>query len=468
MRIVDLLSFIPAASPRFMRPSHLARAAALFERADREPVHAVLCFPPRFGKTEFLKHGIDRRLFVNPDTRVIYAGYSSRFSEKKSREARELFKRCGGRVNEDASAKADWRTAGGEGGVWATSVGGSVTGEGGDLIIIDDPHKGRAEAESALERDRVKQWFNDDVLSRQEPGASVFVVQTRWHPEDLAGSLIAEGWESVSLPALSNGKSLWPERYSAERLIEIREQIGEYSFSSLYQQAPVPKGGQLFQDVRFFDALPEVLRVGRGCDLAYSTKTRSDRSAAVVLGEAAGVFYVIDARAVRVPVPEFMAVIRTLDARHGAGMWHWYTSTTETGTAELATATAGVHIHAERASVDKFMRAQPLSAAWNAGKVLLPRSAPWLDALVAEFMAFTGVGDRHDDMIDAASSAFVSLGGSLATAPGRGIARPQFFRGAWGGGAPYGHALDAYPRPDHQVAPSVSGGMGARGGWQKW
>lgn len=415
--LVGLLDFVSAATPRFARPNHLAPVAALIERSAREPVRAVISLPPRHGKTELVKHAIAWRLLPDPALRVIFASYAQRFAEKKSREVRSLFRRIGGPLAPDATARADWRTDHDDGGFWATSVGGSVTGEGGDLLIVDDPHKDRAHAESAVEREKVRAWFFDDFLTRCEPGASVFVVQTRWHSEDLAGSLIAKGWQDVSLPALdAEERALWPERFTAEALKAIRDERGDYSWSSLYMQRPRPRGGALFRDVTFYDELPKTFRVGKGLDLAYSAKTRADRSAGVVLLESEGLHFVVDVRRLLMKVPDFLAVLATIDPRY-PGAWHWYTSTTETGLAELATEHAGVHVEPTRAAVDKFMRAQPVAAAWNAGKVLLPRNAEWLDDFVAEVCGFTGVGDRHDDQVDALAAAFDALGRG-ASAPG--------------------------------------------------
>jgi predicted phage terminase large subunit-like protein len=410
-KAVSLLDFIPRVSPRFTRPDHLAPVAALFERAMCEPVHAVISVPPRMGKTELMKHNIAWRLLQAPATRVMYASYGARLSEKKSRETRSIYLKAGGPIADDAQSRSDWRTGVDDGGMWATGVGGAFTGDGGELLICDDPHKGRAEAESALEREKVHEWFRDDFTTREEPGASTFVIQTRWHPDDLAGHLIGQGWEHITLPAIdSEGNALWPARYSAERLNEIRETIGEYSWASLYQQSPRPRGGALFGDVVFYDQLPSLYRVGKGCDLAYTAKTRADKSAAVVMLESEGIFYVADVRTAQVKVPDFLATLAIIDhAYHGP--WHWFTSTTEVGVADLATATAGVHVVAERAAVDKFMRAQGVAAAWNAGKVRLPRRAPWLDSFVSEICGFVGVGDRHDDQVDALSSAFTRLAG---------------------------------------------------------
>ena len=103
---------------------------------------------------------------------------------------------------------AEWETGRG-GGVRAVGVGGGITGYGAGLVIIDDPVKSRAEAESGTYRDRLYEWFNDDIYTRLEPGAPIIIIQTRWHEDDLSGRLIqemtdgGEHWDVISLPALA-------------------------------------------------------------------------------------------------------------------------------------------------------------------------------------------------------------------------------------------------------------------------
>ncbi len=109
-----------------------------------------------------------------------------------------------------ANSDAEWETSMG-GGLRAVGVGGGVTGFGADTIMVDDPIKSRAEAESAVYRDRVWNWFNDDIYTRLEPDGKVCIIQTRWHEDDLCGRLLreeAEGgekWTVVNLPALAEG-----------------------------------------------------------------------------------------------------------------------------------------------------------------------------------------------------------------------------------------------------------------------
>src|SRR5690606_18685649 len=179
-------------------------------------------------------------------------------ANSKSRTARRLAVDAGVSLADDAKTVSEWRTPEG-GGLLATGVGGPLTGQGiTGLGIIDDPLKNRLEAESALMRDRIWEWFTDVSASRLDPGASAIVVATRWHSDDLSGRLIADGWEYVNLPAINDdGQALWPERYDLERLREIEKQVGAYTWASLYQGQPVPRGGAVFDGVTTYDALPE-------------------------------------------------------------------------------------------------------------------------------------------------------------------------------------------------------------------
>lgn len=407
-RIKPLLEWIPLATPRFAPPVHLAPLTALLERTRREEVRAVVHAPPRHGKSETIWHGIAWLLLQQPALSVGYVTYAQRFSEKRSRRGRELARHVGVSLAGDASSKTDWRTGVDDGGVWATSISGAITGEGFKLIIVDDPVKDRATAESALEREKAYEWFNDVAFTRLEPGASCIVLQTRWHEDDLAGRLIADGWEHVRLPAIDDdGRALWPARYNAEKLREIREQLGEYAWSSLYQGEPRPRGDQLFGDVVFYDELPSGDgQCGIGVDLAYTEKKTGDYSVAVVVVRLGDLTYVVDVVRAQMLAPAFAARLVALRMQHPTASWRAYLAGTEKGVADFFTSTFDLALGAMRPNGDKFVRAQPVAAAWNAGKVLLPRRAPWLNAFVDELKSFSGVKDPHDDQVDALAAAF--------------------------------------------------------------
>lgn len=410
-KLVCLADFIPALSPRYARPAHLAPLIARLERALVEPLRLVVSVPPRHAKTETILHAISWWLLQRPDLQIAYVSYQATLSEKKSRKARELARRAHVAIADDASSRKDWRTGVDDGGLWATSILGPVTGEGFDVAIIDDPVKDRIAAESATLREQTAEWFGDTMFTRLEPHGSCIVVQTRWHEDDLAGRLIKQGWENVCLPALDDeGRALWPERWPAERLLEIRSRIGEYGWTSLYQGRPRPRGGALFQDAYYYEPpTPDGLRIKIGVDFAYSTKTHADYSVAVVLGQIGECFYVLEVLRMQVRAPDFLAALQSLRSRWGNAGVCGFVSGTERGTVDMMQS-LGLVMDARPAVGDKFTRAQPVAAAWNAGKVLLPRSAPWLDAFLSEVVGFTGVADVHDDQVDALAGAFASVG----------------------------------------------------------
>ncbi len=256
----------------------------------------IITMPPRHGKSETVTIRYAAwRLERDPKLNIILGSYNQKLANRFSRRIRAIVEERIPLAKDKRSAD-EWETKV-RGGVKAVGVGAGITGFGGSLVIIDDPVKNRAEAESRTMRDNVWDWFNDDIYTRLEPGAAIILIQTRWHEDDLAGRLLkqsadgGEAWERVDLPALAEesdplgrpiGEALWPERYSREDLEAIRRQQGTYSFSALYQQQPVPSDGGLFKREWFQHIVsrpPSGLVWARGYDLAVSTKTTSDHTA---------------------------------------------------------------------------------------------------------------------------------------------------------------------------------------------
>ena len=404
-----LLEYIPRITPRYGAPHHLAPLIERLERARIEPLRLVVSTPPRHGKTETLLHFIAQSLTKDPACQVAYIGYGTNFAQNKSRKTRDIAKRSGLEFARDQNSKANWRTGVADGGLWATGIDGEVTGEGFHLIVVDDPVKDRATAESPVYRDHHFDSFNDNIFTRLEPNGSCIVNMARWHPDDLAGRLIDQGWEYLCLPALDeHDEPLWGERYSKEHLAEIREQLGDYGWNSLFQGRPVSRGGAVFKDVHYYDGpVPTGARYVIGVDLAYSQKTRADYSVAVVMAELGGVVYLVDVVRVQLEAPAFGGRLAALQAKYGARAY-WYASGTEKGVADLLGAN-GAPVEWKAAVSDKFVRAQPTAAHWNKGAIKLPRGASWADEYVSEVASFTGVKDKRDDQIDATAAGFDEL-----------------------------------------------------------
>jgi predicted phage terminase large subunit-like protein len=370
----------------------------------------VVSTPPRHGKTECLIHGIAYLLAADPTLQLSYIGYAATFAEDKSRKAREIARAAGVPISPDAWARKNWRTGAGDGGLWATSIDGPVTGQGFHVMVVDDPVKDRAAAESAVQREHVYSWFTDTAFTRLEPNGSCIVVQTRWHPDDLVGRLIGDGWECVNLPAIDkDGRALWPERWPIEQLREIEQQLGDYGWNSLYQGEPRGRGSSVFHDAVIFERPPANLaRVCIGLDFAYTAKTHADYSVAVVMVELGGFFHVIDVVRVQEEPRVFRQRVANLHALYPNATAYAHVAGTEQGSVEFIRE-AGIPIVGVNARADKFTRALPAAACWNSGGIKVPKSAPWLDAFLAEVCGFTGVKDRHDDQVDALAAAYDGL-----------------------------------------------------------
>lgn len=408
----SLLRAVPFVSPKYSSPRHLGPLVDALQRAIAgEELRVVCSAPPRHAKTETVLHAIAWGLWKNPDLTFSFTTYADTLSRSKSRKARAIAGRFG--VELDARAVGEWRTPAG-GGVVAGGIGGPLTGHGVNIGIVDDPFKNRQQAESAAER-KVREEFLDDVLeTRIEPGGSIFLFGTRWTPDDLLGYALKKGgWLHINLPALNDaGEALWPERWSAESINKKRVRVGEYTFASLFQGRPRPRGGNVFGEPTFYSKLPTVFRSSHGLDLSYSAKTSSDYSVVVRMLYAAGKFYVVNVVRMQVRATQFKKVCRRLHKLDRHSPWRWYVSGTELGPADFFNEEPGVPVDAYTVSSDKFVRAMDYAAAWNRGDVLVPESAPWLDEFLDEHKDFTGSGKERDDQVDATTAAFDELYGS--------------------------------------------------------
>jgi predicted phage terminase large subunit-like protein len=407
-----LNDLIPRLSPDLETPRHLAPLVAAIESTAEKPDEFVISTPPQHGKTETCAHGLVWLLQRLPTRRHAYVTYEAERAEKISDKARELAHRAG--ITTKGNRKF-WKTPDG-GSLFATGIGGPLTGEPVDgLLLIDDPIKNRLEAESGVYRQRADDWLSSVALTRCHPSASKMVVQTRWHVDDLAGRVLNRGWTKIRLPAIDeNGLALWPEKRPLEFLEKYR-QANAYDWASLWQGEPRARGGAVFTDVVTYDPTQinwNGARAALGVDCAYSEKTHSNWSVGIVLYELDGIYYLRAVERHQIKMPAFKALLDALKQTWSVRRSRWYTSTTEEGTADL------LGIKAELARNDKYVRAQPVAAAWNAGKVRVPVNAPWADAFVSEIVSFTGIKDPQDDQVDALAAAYDVLAKSAASYDG--------------------------------------------------
>ncbi len=442
--VESLSDFIRRVSPELPPPAHLAPLIALIERARREVVRAVVSFPPRHAKTTTIEHGFAWWLAESPADTHAYVSYNDQQALSKSGPTRALALKAGVQLRADATGKSEWRTVQG-GGLLAAGIGGPLTGQGvSGLLVVDDPIKNYQESCSKTVRDEVWDWFTSVALTRSE-GASVIVVMTRWNEDDLAGRLAATGeWEIMNMPAVATGvgedplgraagEALWPERYPtatctnrgcthAGHLDDIRKTIGAFMFMSLYQGAPRPRGlgDGMFQrtEATMIDAVPaDVSEWVRRWDLAASEPTAEyrdpDWTVGVLMGRRRNGKYVIaDVVFIRKRADEVRKTILRTAKNDGrrvkVGIPKDPGQAGKDQAASFVKLLAGFSVFAEAETGDKTVRAEPLSAQWQAGNVEILKSQLWNQEFFEQMEGFPRAG-FHDDAVDASAGAFKKL-----------------------------------------------------------
>jgi predicted phage terminase large subunit-like protein len=308
----------------------------------------------------------------------------------------------------------------------ATSTGGTLTGRGGDLIIIDDPLK-PLDALSESKRNAANDWFLNTVLSRlddKRTGAIVIVMQ-RVHVNDLTGFVLSQSdeWTVLSLPAIAQGfeniplgagrfhqrrleEVLSPEREPREVLEQLRLQLGSDLFSAQYQQAPVPPGGAMIKRkwVRRYTELP-VEADGGFIVQSWDTATKGgpDNNWSVCttwLSTNDCQWYLLDVWRGWVDYPTLKAKVQELANRWRANQ----VLVEEAGTAiallqELRFRVTG--LKGIKPDKDKQTRMSIASAVFEAGQVHFPERASWLPDLEPELFSYPG--GQYDDQIDSIS-----------------------------------------------------------------
>jgi predicted phage terminase large subunit-like protein len=401
----------------------------------------MLFVPPRHGKSTLATiHYPAYRLEYTPGVRVVVACYNQTLAEKFSRRVRSLVRQRG-RVPLDPERQAvhDWLTLVG-GGLRAVGIGGGITGQGADLLIIDDPVKSREEANSEAYRERCWDWYTDDIYTRLEPGAAIVLIATRWHEDDLAGRILASeqaaDWTVVKLPAEAEaddplgrplGAALCPERYDLAALTDLRATLGEGAYAALFQQRPQPEGGLMFQRAWFgapvLAAPKEAMRI-RYWDKAGTLGGDGAATAGVLMArDASGVFYVEHVVHGRWGAVEREQVIQQTAAADGRQVTVWVEQEPGSGGKESAESTirtlAGFKVFAERVTGDKVTRAEPFAAQCAARNVHIV-AGDWNAGYLDEITVFPS--GRRKDRVDASSGAFNKLATLLRRTAGGAVA----------------------------------------------
>jgi hypothetical protein len=256
---------------RELQAPHLRMIDQAFKRiANGEQLQVMLTCPPRHGKSQRASRwGPLWYLRRNPTHRVMIASYGAELADDHGRWVRDQLKEyapaLGIRLNPASHAANRFdleqpRGSSVRGGMVTAGVGGGLTGKGFNLGIIDDPFKGNDDSGSPAQRDRVYDWYRSVFYTRRAPGASIILINTRWHEDDLSGRLLqneSHRWIQIDLPAIADspddplgrqiGEALWPSQYDEADLADTRETLGERIWYSMYQQKPRPLEGGVWK-----------------------------------------------------------------------------------------------------------------------------------------------------------------------------------------------------------------------------
>ncbi len=418
----------------FLPNWHLEAIAWHLEQVRRGAIRRLrIEVPPRSLKSVAASVAFPAFLLGHDPTRkIITASYSADLAAKHAADCRAVMRSAWyrrlfpqTRISPGKDQESNYQTAE-RGYRYATSIGGTLTGRGGDILIIDDPLKPE-DAMSQARREAVNGWYSRTALSRLNNKAvnAIVLVQQRLHMDDLAGHVDGlEDWTVLRLPAIAEedavipigpgrvhhrraGEVLHPAREPQAVLDALRRALGSATFSAQYQQRPVPADGELVRWSwfrRYAEAPPRSsMVIHQSWDTASKPEEHHDYSVCTTWGVVGDALYLLDVDRQRLDFPSLKRRVIEL-ARH----WQPRTLLIEdkgSGTALIqqlrAEANGIVYPTAFVPREDKLTRLHAQSARIEAGHVHLPERAPWLDDLRTELAAFPQ--GRHDDQVDAIS-----------------------------------------------------------------
>jgi predicted phage terminase large subunit-like protein len=411
---------------------HIDIICRLLEKVFKGEVRrSLVCMPPRYLKTYLISIAWTAWLLgKDPKARIICASYGAVLAEKFSADTLKLMRSAwyrrifpGTILDPKKQSKIEIGTTAG-GYRYATSVGGTMTGRGADIIIVDDPLKAN-EAHSPTARETCIEWFNSTVFTRfnHPKKGRMIVVAQRLHAEDLPGHLIeVGGWEQLILPAvnprdqtydvvagglkvrLHAGRILQPSRHDLADLEQLKKQMGEHDFEAQFNQCPVPPGGATFKEswIQRYDEPPKASRteaVIQSWDTAYEGDETVAYSVCTTWAKCPEGYFLLDVWRDRPNFPELCKQVYAHKKKFGAKMVIIEKKASGISLIEtihnIEKQPWLVYISPQKSKVE---RAQQQSVKFEQGKVWLPRQAEWLAAYEAELFTFPHC--RFDDQVD--------------------------------------------------------------------
>jgi len=454
---IDFMSFVKTMWPGFIHGQHHALMAQKFEEiASGKTKRLIINMPPRHTKSEFASYLLPAWFLGKyPGKKIIQCSNTAELAVGFGRKVRNLvdgenyakvFPNVA--LRSDSKAAGRWSTnANGE--YFAIGVGGTVTGKGADLLIIDDPH---SEQEAALASgdpsvfDKVYEWYTSGPRQRLQPGGSIVVVMTRWSKRDLTGKICqamidrdGDEWEIISLPAIKrNEKPLWPEFWSYEELCKLRIELPLSKWQAQYQQDPTSEEGALVKRewwrVWEQERPPQCDYIIQSWDTAFTKSERADYSACTTWG----VFYLNedknDANIILLDAFKERMEFPTLKERAYNMYKDWEP---DSFIVEAKASGAPLIFELRRMGIpvqeftptrgnDKISRVNSVSDLFASGKIWAPKKR-WAEEVVEELAAFPN--SDHDDLVDSTTQALLRFRrGGFITLQSDEPDEPQEFR----------------------------------------
>lgn len=401
--------------------------------------------PPQHGKSTTISETFPSYYLMNkPDKEVMIASYSDSLVQKFGRFNLNKFEQFAPHlyhlsVDPKKHTQNEWQIANHKGALHATTMLGSATGKHADLLIVDDPLKNMAEANSANHRQKIWDEWQASFTTRLSSDASIIVIMTRWNDDDLAGRLLKEmafPWEEVKIPEIAEENDILgrkpgvplcpfpPMNKGLKWAKRVEQNAGSRVWSALYQQRPVADGGNIFkkEHINYYvpDAttaaklglqndknvviLPKIAKEWSSWDLTFTENDHSDYVAGQTWGKSGSNFYLLDRVHERMGFQKQLRAIYAMHERHKQAPI--YIENKANGTAIISTIRR--HISGVIPIIpkgDKVTRANVVVPFFEAGNVFIPhpRWKPGMLKMIDEWVGFPNV--EHDDEVDSMSQA---------------------------------------------------------------
>lgn len=389
-----------------------------------ENQYIALNMPPRHSKSMTITETLPSYYLGHfQEDRIIEISYNDTFARKFGKKNKEKVRHYGKElfgieIAKDSSAHDEWSLDNNIGGMISRGVLSGITGQGADLMIIDDPIKNREEADSETHREKIWDEWIDSFSSRLHPGAIVILILTRWHEDDLQGRLLNPeygqplNWQVYNFPLEAEendtlgrepGEPLWPERYG-KSFIEERKRYPA-SFNSLYQGRPTSQEGNILKREwwKYYDQLPQLAVEIMSIDATFKDEDDSDFVSIQVWGKVGANVYLKDRVKARMNFPTTLQAIRNLAKKHPNATARLVEDKAN-GPAIISMLQSEIGgMIAINPQGGKVARVNAVSPYIQAGNVYLPRQAEWVHDFVEECASFPK--GKNDDDVDAMSQA---------------------------------------------------------------